>query len=207
MARPKEKSSEEKIKTCVLAAAEAMVVMGGLSQLNMRTLAVNSRHSVGNIYRLFKSLPNLIFHMKAKTVDELDESMRQIHESSPENCLEELAKAYVSFACRNTNRWRLVFEHSFPKDIETPEWYKKKVESVFSKFEVQFAILAPELSPTQLKQIALAFWGGVHGICVFNLTTKFSGLSDNDFEESIHLHIRRFIYCSPMHSMVKKISS
>ncbi len=185
---------EKTIINSVVTAAEAMVVKGGLDQLSMRALAMETGNSLNKINSVFKSQDDLILHIKAKTLDELDERMGQIRNSYPEQYLEELVKVYVGFARQNPSRWRMVFEHRFPKEIETPDWYKKKVENIFRKFEVQFAIIAPELVPAQLKQTTLAFWGGVHGICLFNLISKIGGLTEEDFEESINLHVKHFIH-------------
>lgn len=187
---------DDNIRSSVLGVAEAMVVKDGLPHLNIRTLAVKTGYSVGNISRVFKNQNDLILHIKSKALDEIANHMEQVDHSSPEQCLEGLVNAYISFARQNPSRWRMVFEHNLPKGMETPEWYKRKVETIFRKFEVQLAMLSPELVPEEIKQTTVAFWGGVHGICVFHLASKLGGLTEHDFEEGINLYVKRFIHDS-----------
>jgi AcrR family transcriptional regulator len=191
----------EQIKNMVLVAAEDLVVEGGLAQLRVRNIAVKIGYTVGSIYMVFDNMNDLILHIKGRTLDAITEHMDQAECSSPEQCLEELAGVYIHYASENLNLWSMVFEHRMPEDAEIPEWYQKKVDNLYGKFEAHFALIAPELSYTQRKQTALAFLGGVHGICVFMLTTQLGGLNKNDLEESVVLLIRRFIHDGWMSSM------
>lgn len=186
--------SLEQIKNMVLVAAEELVEQGGMPQLRVRNIAVKIGYTVGSIYMVFESMDDLILHVKGRTLDTIAEEMEQVQEVNPEQCLEEMARIYIKFASRNLNRWSLVFEHHLPKDVEVPEWYQKKVDNLYGKFEAQFASLYPDLSLAQRKQTALAFLGGIHGICVLMLTTQLGGFNDNDLEESVILLIRRFIH-------------
>ncbi len=191
----------EQIKNMVLVAAEDLVVDGGLAQLRVRNIAVKIGYTVGSIYMVFDSMNDLILHIKGRTLDAITEQMDQAECSSPEQCLEALAGVYIHYASENLNLWSMVFEHRMPEDAEIPEWYQKKVDNLYGKFEAHFALIAPELSYTQRRQTALAFLGGVHGICVFMLTTQLGGLNKNDLEESVILLIRRFIHDGWMGSM------
>jgi len=191
----------EQIKNMVLVAAEDLVVEGGLTQLRVRNIAVKIGYTVGSIYMVFESMDDLILHVKGRTLDILAEQMEQVKAPTAEQRLEELAGVYIKFANQNLNRWSMVFEHHLPEGIETPDWYQKKIDNVYGKFEAQFAILSPELTHAQRRQTALAFLGGIHGVCVFMLTTQLGGLNDNDLEESVILLIRRFIHDGWMNSM------
>jgi AcrR family transcriptional regulator len=184
----------EQIKNMVLTAAEDLVIEGGLPQLRVRNIAVKIGYTVGSIYMVFESMNDLILHIKGRTLDELAMQMDQVQCASPEQCLEELAGTYIRFASQNFNRWSLVFEHHLPEGVQNPEWYQRKVDSIYKKFEAHFALLSPESGASQHKQSALAFFGGVHGICVFMLSTQLGCLNDNDLEESVVLLIRRFIH-------------
>lgn len=184
----------EQIKDMVLDAAEDLVVTGGLPQLRVRNIAVKIGYTVGSIYMVFDNMNDLILHIKGRTLDAITEQMKQVQCSSPEHCLEELAGIYIRYASQNVNRWSMVFEHRLPDDIDIPEWYQKKVDDLYGQFEAYFGLISPELTPAQRRQTALAFLGGIHGICVFMLTTQLGGLKDEDMEESVVLLIRRFIH-------------
>jgi AcrR family transcriptional regulator len=191
----------DQIKNMVLLAAEDLVVEGGLSQLRVRNIAVKIGYTVGSIYMVFDSMTELTLNVKGRTLDTIAEEMEQVRAPNPEQGLEELAGVYIRYASQNLNRWSMLFEHRLPEDIEIPGWYQHKVDNLYGKFEAQFALLAPELSSAQRKQTALAFLGGIHGICVFMLTTQLGGLNSSDLEESVILLIRRFIHDGWVNSM------
>jgi AcrR family transcriptional regulator len=191
----------EQIKNMVLVAAEDLVVQGGLSQLRVRNIAAKIGYTVGSIYMVFENMDDLILNIKGRSLDTLAEQMDQITAPNAEQRLEALAGAYIRYASQNLNRWSMVFEHRLPEKAEIPSWYQKKLDNVYGKFEAQFAILSPELSSNQRRQTALAFLGGIHGICALMLTTQLAGLNDNDLEESVILLIRRFIHDGWMNSI------
>ncbi len=182
------------IKDMVLVAAEDLVVEGGLTQLRVRNIAVKIGYTVGSIYMVFDNMDDLILHVKGRTLDELAEEMESTHCSSPGQCLEKLASTYIHFASQNFNRWTMVFDHRLPESVEVPEWYQRKVDRLHSIFEAQFALLQPILTSSQRKQTALAFLGGIHGICVFMLTTHLGGLKEKDMKESAALLAKRFVH-------------
>ena len=193
MARRSEHSLEE-LKAMVLDAAETIVIEEGFSALKMRRIAAEIGYTVGSIYMVFNNMDDLILHIKGRTLDAITDQMTLVQCSSPEHCLEELARVYINYASQNLNRWSMVFEHRLPEDTETPEWYQEKIDNLYGKFEAQFALLAPRLTTEQRRHTALAFLGGLHGICVFMLTSHIGGLYQNDLEESVVLLIRRFIH-------------
>jgi AcrR family transcriptional regulator len=185
--------SLEQIKNMILVAAEELVVEKGLSQLRVRSIAVKIGYTVGSIYMVFDSMTDLILHIKGRVLDNLAEEMDSIQTTSAEQHLEDLATVYIRFASQNINRWSMIFEHRLPDVVAMPAWYQRKVDHLFSKFEQQFAFLVPEATPSQRRQAALAFLGGIQGICMLMLTMPVGDLNENDFLESVQALIKRFI--------------
>lgn len=165
----------DEIKEMVLAAAEDLVVEGGLGQLRVRNIAVKIGYTVGSIYMVFENMNDLILHVKGRTLDAITDEMDQVVSDNPVQALEELADIYVKYANENLNRWSMVFEHRLPDKIEAPEWYRNKLDRLYRKIEGQFAAIYPKMPAAQRKQAVISFLGGVHGICVFMLTTPMSG--------------------------------
>jgi AcrR family transcriptional regulator len=188
MAR-RNKHSLEEIREMVLDAAETIIINDGYSALTVRKIAMDIGYTVGSIYMVFANMADLLIHIKANTVDELTEQLQQVQVSPPEQQIAELAKAYLHFAEQNFNRWTLIYI----LDIETPEWYRQKVDGVFSLVEVPFAQLAPDSSAQQHKQAARALWSGVHGICTLSLTGKLDAEGINEVENAIVLLVESFI--------------
>lgn len=193
----------EEIKSMVLVTAEDLVIQGGLPLLTVRRIATKIGYTVGSIYMVFGSMSDLVMHLKGRVFDTIVAEMEQVQAPTAKQCLEELADVYIRYASQNFNCWSMVFEYRLPKELEIPDWYQNKVDNLYRKFENQFAQLSPELTLAQRKQTTIAFLGGLHGICVFKLTTPLGGINDNDIKESVHLLIRKFTPDPWINSMVK----
>ncbi|MGR9088567.1 MAG: TetR/AcrR family transcriptional regulator [Gammaproteobacteria bacterium] len=192
MARRSEHSLEE-IKTMVLNSAESIVIDGGLSALTMRKIAMDIGYSVGSIYMVFDNMSDLILHLNARTLDHMAYQIdREAGDCSGE-CIESLAKLYLSYARTHFNRWSLIFEHRLPKNDKIPDWYRQKIEHVFSGFEAQFAKLAPGCSDAESKRAARVLWGGIHGITMLSLSGKLQFVEVEDVEGSVVMLVRNFI--------------
>jgi len=188
MARRNQHSQDE-IREMVLDAAETIVVNEGYSSLTVRRIAMEIGYTVASIYMVFANMADLVLHIKANTVDDLNEQLQQLPDCPPEQQIAELAKAYLKFADRNFNRWRMIFA----QDTESPEWYREKINRIFSRVEAQFAQLAPGSSTRQNKQAARALCSGVHGICTLSLTGELDAEEINDVENTIILLVESFI--------------
>lgn len=192
MARRSEHSLDE-IRDMVLKAAEAIVIDEGFSALTMRKIAMEIGYTVGSIYMVFANMSDLILHLNARTLDNIAAHLDRVPDCAADQCIEELAKAYVNYASTNYNRWSMIFEHRLPENAAIPDWYQHKVEHVFAKFEAQFAQLAPAYSGAQTKRVARALWGGIHGISVLSLSGKLDIVGLKDVENSVLLLVRHFI--------------
>lgn len=188
MAR-RNKHSLEEIREMVLDAAETIIINDGYSALTVRKIAMDIGYTVGSVYMVFANMADLVMHIKANTVDELIGQLQQVQVSSPEQQIMELAKTYMHFSVQNFNRWTLIYM----PDAETPDWYRQKVDSVFSLVEVPFAQLAPDSSARQHNRAARALWSGVHGICTLSVTGKPDAEGINDVELEIVLLVDSFI--------------
>lgn len=192
MARRSEHSLEE-IRAMVLNTAEEIVAEGGYAALTMRKIAVEIGYTVGSIYMVFENMSDLILHVNGRTLDRIAEEIEQVVPDSDETCLEALAKLYLRYASRNYHRWSLIFEHRLPKGANIPEWYRDKIESVFERFENEFAKLLPTLDDGDNKQAARALWAAIHGITMLSLSGKLDVIGVEDAEKSLLLMVRHFL--------------
>ncbi|MGR9101483.1 MAG: TetR/AcrR family transcriptional regulator, partial [Gammaproteobacteria bacterium] len=174
MARRNEHSLDE-IRMMVLDAAEAIAAEEGLSGLKVRKIAMEIGYTVGSIYMVFENMDDLIMHLKARILEKLEDALKRSvrDESDPGKAVVRLARAYLAFAGREFNSWSLIFEHRPPEDSPPPEWYREKVDRLFSLVEKPFAELKPESGVKERKQAARAVWGGIHGVCILSLTGMF----------------------------------
>ena len=193
MARRSEHSQEE-IKAMVLKAAEAIVIEDGFQELKVRKVAMDIGYTVGSIYMVFDNMADLIMHVKGRTLDDIAEQLNQIgDEKEADLAIKQLAACYYAFSHQNYNRWSMIFEHRLAENEMIPDWYQKKIDSIFNLVEYQFQRLSVSHSDSQSRLAARALWSGVHGICTLSLTGKMNLLGSDMAEESVIVLVENFI--------------
>ncbi|MGY6275499.1 TetR/AcrR family transcriptional regulator [Methylomonas sp. MgM2] len=191
MARRSEHTLEE-IREMVLGAAETIVVEHGFNALTVRKVAMEIGYTVGSIYMVFKNMDDLIIHVKGRTLDELADELSERREfDSIEEHILALADIYLTFAYKNLNRWRMIFEPI--NDVPAPDWYLQKVEDMFSIVERLFQQLCPEQSKPQVSLATQALWSGVHGVCVLALNGSLGKVGTDNARATVRLLVQNFI--------------
>lgn len=193
MARRSEHSQEE-IREMVLNASRVLVIEDGFSALKVRKIAMEIGYTVGSIYMVFANMADLIMHVKAGTLDQIAEQLSVVDtQSEPNECILNLAKAYLTFANQNFNLWSMIFEHRLPDGTKTPEWYQEKINNLFNPLEKQIKRLAPKATERQTIRASRALWSGIHGICILSVTGKLDMVGVEDVEETIVLLVENFM--------------
>lgn len=193
MARRSQHSLEQ-IKDMVFKAAENIVAEDGFSALKVREIAMEIGYTVGSIYMVFDNMADLIMQLKGRTLDEISQKLAQVNQNTaPEQQLIALAKAYLSFAQQNFNRWSMIFENHLTANEATPDWYQQKVDTIFARIENLFQQLAPQATPAQHKNAAHALWCGVHGVCILSLNGGLDVVGVKEVESSVELLTHSFI--------------
>lgn len=178
----------------VLNAAESILVEDGIAALKVRNIAMDIGYTIGSIYMVFHNMADLNLHLKARTLDNIAADLQQVDKSlAAEQCLLELAKAYLSYAHANYNRWQMLFEHRSKNEDANPEWYLEKVAQIFRLVELQFQRLKPEASPLEVARAARALWSGVHGICYLSFSGSLDVAQVDDVEATVVLLTQSFI--------------
>ena len=192
MARRSEHSLEE-IKAMVLDAAETIVIEDSFSALKVRTIAREIGYTVGSIYMVFTNMADLVLHLNARTLDAIAVQLQQVQDGKADEPIEALALVYLTYAERNFNRWRTVFDYRGSTGAEIPDWYQEKIDTIFAQVEAQFAQRVPELADADRKRAARALWCGVHGICVLSLTEPQAKVDIKEVEATLVLLVRNFM--------------
>ena len=172
MARRSDHSREE-LTEMALAASARIVAKKGSQALTARAVAAAIGYSPGTLYLVFHNLDDLIFHLNARTLDELGEKLYEAATwaEGPGETLRVLARAYIRFARDNPHRWNLVFTHHLADTETAPAFYQSRVDTLFSGVEEVLAPLGAG-SLAHAASSARALWGGVHGICALGLNGK-----------------------------------
>lgn len=171
MARRSDHSREEQ-KQMAIAAGQKIISEDGFSGFSARKVAREIGYTIGTIYNIFDSHDDLILHINAMTLADLQRFIEQgsIAESDGTAQLKQLANRYLEFASTNQARWSALFEHNLAADIELPSWYVEKINALFVVIEAGLAPLI--VDKKQREQTAKALWASIHGICALALSGK-----------------------------------
>ncbi|MFA5983120.1 MAG: WHG domain-containing protein [Methylococcaceae bacterium] len=191
MARRSE-HSQQQIREMVLNAAQAIVIEEGFVGLTVRKIAMSIDYTVGSIYMVFENMADLVMHINAKTLDDIELALKQDQSGSPEERIQNMAKAYLKYANQNYNRWQMIFEYRLPQGSKLPDWYLEKIDYVFSPIERLIAQLTPH-DLAQTKRAARALWSGVHGICVLSLNGSLDRVGVENVEASVDILVNSFL--------------
>lgn len=168
MARRKDHTRDE-LKQMALDAATNIASEQGLAALTAREVARAIGYTVGTLYNVFKNFDDLILHVNARTLDQLEQVFLQTTASKakdPWHTVQALAKAYIDFAHDHVACWRLLFEPRTTKQT-LPDWYQTKADKLFN---VMQEALVPLLDSTQrVHMAAKVIWSALYGLCALSL--------------------------------------
>ncbi|MGH8632455.1 MAG: TetR/AcrR family transcriptional regulator [Burkholderiales bacterium] len=165
-----------------LSAAELLIVKEGLGGFSMRKVAQAIGYTVGNLYLLFANQDDLLAAINERTADAIHASLQDAVEphADPRERLHGLAGGYIEFAQRNPNRFRLMFEHQLPPEMQPRSSTDIRLRRLFELVEGNLRPLIPAAKPDALRAAAAALWSAVHGVCTLAVSgkLKWSGLDD-----------------------------
>lgn len=202
MARRNDHTREE-LRELALAAAEEIVQTQGVTALSTRKVAAGIGYSVGSLYTIFSNLDDLCWQLNMRTLAELLQLLQQQQMADPRACLHACALAYLQFAQRHPERWRLLFEHRSPEGKQMPEVLSAQIATLFSCVDVHLEQIFPACDEVELAIRTRTLWSGVHGMAHLRagdklfldrsedvsqmLTRLVDGLLDGwDREDSVH---------------------
>ncbi len=191
MARRSE-HTQEQIREMVLNAAEKIIIEDGVGALTARKVAMEIGYTVGSIYMVFTNMDDLIVHVKAKALDELLVCMRDVKSGdNVEERIQTMAEIYLDFADQHFNRWRMILDAN--QRASEPEWYREKVQEIFSMVDGLCRTLLPGQSEQQVHLAARSLWAGVHGICELALNGSLGKAGADKAETIVGLLVQNFI--------------
>lgn len=181
MGRRNEHTREQQ-REMALAAAELMVVKEGMAGFSMRKVAQAIGYTVGNLYLLFSNQDDLLAAVNERTADSVHAFLQDAIEplSAPMDRLHAMSSAYIEFALRHPNRFRLMFEHQLPPEMRPRQATDVRLKRLFDLVEGELRPLLPAVKADALRAGAVMLWSAVHGVCVLAVSSKlrWGGLND-----------------------------
>jgi AcrR family transcriptional regulator len=174
--------TQEQQREMALSAAELLIVKEGIAGFSMRKVAQAIGYTVGNLYLLFANQDDLLAAINERTADALHTALRDASDAleDPRARLRAMGGAYIEFAQRHPHRFRLLFEHQLPADMQPRQSTDLRLKRLFDLVEENLRPLLARAKPEALRSAAAALWSAVHGVCVLIVTGKlrWSGLGD-----------------------------
>ncbi len=166
------------LRALVVEEARKIVAVDGLSGLSAREIARRIGYSPGTLYNIFANLDDLILHIEAGVLDQLDQRLANLPATrSPTANLLHLAQEYLAFTSECPRLWNLLFEHHLPAHTPVPEWYQVKLDALLQRVERALQPLMPFATPELTQRSARVLWAGVHGITSLATAEKLSSVT------------------------------
>lgn len=176
----------DELRELILRAAEDIIEKRGLTGLSAREIARRIGYSPGTLYNMFENLDDLILHVEARLLDQLDRRLHQAVEGvSGEEAVRRLARAYLGFTNERPQLWNLIFEHNLPTGTRIPDWYAEKLNSPCRRFEDALQPIK-DFDSQSLKRAARALWAGIHGVTALSTAEKLSTVTSSDAVELLN---------------------
>jgi AcrR family transcriptional regulator len=170
----------EELRELILDAARSIVEKDGLAGLSARTIAKRIGYSPGTLYNVFANLNDILLHVEARLLEELDNRIvESASGSSPEERLKRLAHCYLRFTQDRPRLWNLLFEHHLPGNYVVPEWYEVRLESLINHVGAALSSQMPGLPADTVSHSARVLWAGVHGITSLATANKLANISSD----------------------------
>ena len=170
--RPATALRQDAMRHDLIAAAEAVIEIQGLSELRARDLAKTAGCALGAIYNVFAGMDGLILEVNANTLRAIDQAMGAIYEPDPVQKFQRLADTYISYALANRLRWDALFSHRLPAEASAPDWFLALQKSAFSHIEGPLAAFCPGLSEEARALLGRSIFAAVHGMVALGLERR-----------------------------------
>lgn len=163
--------SKEELYELALNAGRKIVSRDGFRALTARNVADAIGYSPGTLYNHFANLDELIIHLNARTLDDLNDAMSGITLThNPDDDIRLVLDCYLDFIDTHSALWHMLFDYTLPEGHDVPDWYSLKVQGVLAIVEDVLRPLFPENDSQGLSNFTRILWAGLHGI---------TSLSDN----------------------------
>ncbi|MEO9819907.1 MAG: TetR/AcrR family transcriptional regulator [Paracoccaceae bacterium] len=167
--------------------AETHIRVRGLAALRARDVTKDAGCALGSLYNAFEDLDLLILAVNSRTLTRLDSALATAlsNAPAPAEAMQNLARAYLSFAIENRQLWAALFDHRMPADQTIPDWHLKEHETLFSRLMVPIGQLAPALDEQTCALRARTIFSAVHGIVKLSLEDRFVALHPDALDSEL----------------------
>ena len=185
------------LKEALLVAAESLLEEEGVAGLTLRACARRAGVSHAAPKHHFKDASELLAEVAARSFDRLTDTLRQDRAANaaldPEARIIGIFRAYVNFALRYPDHFRLMFRwKEIGRENETllaasARTYAEMTSSVTIQrgdAEVTADTLYDRISEPELQDDVLIAWSQIHGYAMLLLEGQFDGFAESEGEDA-----------------------
>jgi AcrR family transcriptional regulator len=193
---PKELSTEDfaAVRRKIGAAATALYAAKGESAITIRDIAAKLGRSPMGLYRYFADRDEILAFVRADAFDRFSDQLEAAFASGGDAFARARAvgRAYLDFALKNPNAYRLMFDLSPPDEAKHPELRRagKRAGETVTRHVKDLA--AAGIVDGDPKVIGNALWAASHGVIVLHLAGRLpAGMNVEDlYFETMRLTFR-----------------
>lgn len=173
---PRELSSEdfEAVRGRIGAAAVALYAAGGVGAITIRDIARKLGRSPMGLYRYFADREEILAFVRTDAFDRFSDKLEQAFASGGDAFARARAvgRAYLDFALKNPNAYRLMFDLDPPDEARHPELRRagKRAGETVTRHVKDLA--AAGVVHGDPKIIGNALWAASHGVIVLHLAGR-----------------------------------
>jgi len=111
--------TRKELKEMAIKAGTKLIEDKGLQNCSARKIAKKIGYSVGTLYNVFENYDDLVFHINAVTLDDLQHYFEENRDRDLKGveALKLMGACYIQFAHENNSRWSALFEYLRPRNV------------------------------------------------------------------------------------------
>ncbi|HEY1014908.1 MAG TPA: TetR/AcrR family transcriptional regulator [Herpetosiphonaceae bacterium] len=171
---------QHELRQSILAAARAIALAEGWSNVTMRKIAEEIEYSHAAIYAYFETKDQLLVELAHEGFRLLEADMLHARANArdPEDALHGIARGYLGFAWRCPELYRLMYGlDGVTFRVSEPKKEGRQIEDVASD-TVKAVLEARGWSTEHLADQVYLLWGTTHGLATLALTHRIPGAQD-----------------------------
>jgi AcrR family transcriptional regulator len=179
------------LRNALLEAALNMLTTQHEADLTLRALAAKANVSATAVYRHFANKDALLAALATDGFIDLGtafgNALLDHATSKPKTRLDQIGKAYINFALKNPQRFRVMFGRSLGNFGNFPELKAAARTSFTFLTEAAAVVATTSKKPEQSVPFALAAWSIVHGYAILQLDGHFSAFPQHSSKTSTEI--------------------
>lgn len=177
MPRAKTPQERQEIRELICRVGERLFVERGLEGVSMRDLAAELGLSPMAAYRYFKDKAEILATVRAAAFSRFSDALETAFasEKTPMARARAIGAAYLGFALKESDAYRLIFDLTQPDEHQYPELARQSARAKAILARQAEDLVGAGLAPDDVEQVTNSLWSAAHGVCVLFMAGKFRG--------------------------------